>query len=138
METIPFINWFDMSFCNNTNNTNNTNKQTILNKIYVDKYDKRLKKYMKEKNRLTIKYNKINLITFIRSKQLQYFNDKLVFKNVHNSTSNFIALNSCSLKNYIDYNTNIYNHYHYILTMIQHRISYIDFQINTIKSNIYT
>jgi hypothetical protein len=70
---------------------------------------------------------------------LQYFNDKFLFKNIRNSsTSNFISLNLSAIKNYIDYNTNTYNHYEYILVMIQNRVSYIDYQINIIKSNIYT
>jgi hypothetical protein len=94
---------------------------------------------MKEKKELIIKYNNIKYMNLIQSKQLQYFNDKFLFKNIRNSsTSNFISLNLSAIKNYIDYNTNTYNHYEYILVMIQNRVSYIDYQINIIKSNIYT
>jgi|688.fasta_scaffold08584_14 hypothetical protein len=142
MEALQFINWFDMSFCNTPKKLikqNKQNKQNKSNKTHLAENDKKFKRYMKEKKELIIKYNNIKYMNLIQSKQLQYFNDKFLFKNIRNSsTSNFISLNLSAIKNYIDYNTNTYNHYEYILVMIQNRVSYIDYQINIIKSNIYT
>ena len=142
MEALQFINWFDMSFCNTPKKLikqNKQNKQNKSNKTHLAENDKKFKRYMKEKKELIIKYNNIKYMNLIQSKQLQYFNDKFLFKNIRNSsTSNFISLNLSAIKNYIDYNTNTYNHYEYILVMIQNRVSYIDYQINIIKSTIYT
>jgi hypothetical protein len=139
MEALQFINWFDMSFCNNPKKLIKQDKLNKSNKTHLAEIDKKYNRYMKEKKDLIIKYNNIKNMNLIQSKQLQYFNDKFLFKNIRNSsTSNFISLNLSAIKNYIDYNTNTYNHYEYILVMIQNRVSYIDFQINIIKSNIYT
>ena len=139
MEALQFINWFDMSFCNTQKKLIKQNKSNKSNKTHLAENEKKFKRYMKEKKELIIKYNNIKYMNLIQSKQLQYFNDKFLFKNIRNSsTSNFISLNLSAIKNYIDYNTNTYNHYEYILGMIQNRVSYIDFQINIIKSNIYT
>ena len=139
MEALQFINWFDMSFSNTPKKLIKQNKSNKSNKTHLAENEKKFKRYMKEKKELIIKYNNIKYMNLIQSKQLQYFNDKFLFKNIRNSsTSNFISLNLSAIKNYIDYNTNTYNHYEYILGMIQNRVSYIDFQINIIKSNIYT
>jgi hypothetical protein len=103
---------------------------------YVDKTDEKINSYIYEKNKLLSKLNSLTKTNLLRYKQIIYFNDKLIFKNIRNSsTSNFISLNLYSLKEYIDYNTNIYNHYYYILTTIQSRLKYIDCEINILRSS---
>jgi len=102
---------------------------------YVDKTDEKINSYIYEKNKLLSKLNSLIITNLIRHKQTQYFNDKLFFKNICNpSTSNFISLNLNSIKDYIDYNTNIYNHYYYILTTIQSRLKYLDCEIKILRS----
>ena len=102
---------------------------------YVDETEKKINSYIDEKNKLISKLDSLNKTNLIIYKQAQYFNDKLFFKNIRNpSTSNFISLNLNSIKDYIDYNTNIYNHYYYILTTIQKRVNYIDCEIQILRS----
>ena len=102
---------------------------------YVDETEKKINSYIDEKNKLISKLDSLNKTNLIIYKQAQYFNDKLFFKNIRNpSTSNFISLNLNSIKEYIDYNTNIYNHYYYILTTIQKRVNYIDCEIQILRS----
>lgn len=123
----------------NINNSFNkrTSKQEQIRQEYLDELLHQLNTYEKEKHDLFLKYNKIETENELIQKKINYYSDKLNFRNIRNSsTSNFISLNVNPLKRTLNCAVDTYNNNYKKMNFILDDIKNIDFHIYNIKLTI--
>jgi hypothetical protein len=123
----------------NTRNSFNkrTFKQEQIRQEYLDELLKQINIYEKEKNELLLKYNKLETINETIQKKINYYNDKLSFRNIRSSsTSNFISLNINPLKRSLNCEIDTYNKNYKQMDLILEKIKNIDFYIYNTKMTI--
>jgi hypothetical protein len=124
------------SLYDNINNYTNkrTPKQQELRQEYLIELQTQLENYEKEKKDLLDTYSKLDTTNSLIIKKINYYKDKLHFRNIRNSsTSNFISLNSYSLKNKLNTEIELFNNNYRKLNALRDKLNRIDFNIYNVN-----
>lgn len=127
------------SLYDNINNYTNkrTPKQQELRQEYLIELQTQLENYEKEKKDLLDTYSKLDTTNSLIIKKINYYKDKLHFRNIrHSSTSNFISLNSYSLKNKLNAEIELFNNNYRKLNELRDKINKTDFYIYNVSLTI--
>jgi hypothetical protein len=111
-----------------------THRQEELKQEYLTELQTQLEIYKKEKKDILDTYSKLYTNNSLINKKINYYKDKLHFRNIrHSSTSNFISLNSYSLKNKLNAEIELFNNNYRKLDILRDKINRIDFKIYNIN-----
>lgn len=114
-----------------------TPKQEQIRQEYLEELKEQLNNYKKEKNTLLLKCSELETNNTILKKKINYYANKLSFKNIrYSSTANFISLtvNPLNKKLHIIFDT--YNKNNDKLILLYDSIKNIDFYIYNTEFNI--
>jgi hypothetical protein len=114
-----------------------TPKQEKIRQEYLEELKEQLNNYKKEKNTLLMKCSELETNNVILEKKINYYANKLQFKNIrYSSTANFISLtvNPLNKKLHIIFDT--YNKNNDTLILLYDSIKNIDSYIYNTEFNI--